>query len=555
MSKRLPVIISVLAILLFLSIKTSDAAPVPSVSISHPGQPFIGQNFDLELAFDNTDAADTGFGPFIDAYIPVTGADGDDGILVDDNAQATYLGVPVTTVIQTFPDDGGGTGCVDHPYAVDGTGAKLQVCGPAGDKVVTILLPFGSFVPDQPAAVVKLPVTLSNKADLNHDLNICARSGFQFGADALDNPSTDPSILSDPDQSVSDWSPCSTAEPALIKISKKYNGPEDETATGPNFPREYRIEVEIAPGQTITNLDVIDVLPNNMAYRRLVSTSPAGAAAISEPAADSPSNSPNNVLDIRFDSLTGDADAEGSPDAVVVFEYFIPRLDADSAAVIDASSGDDALSENQARAEGDWTPIDGRDPGGTSNAVADPAGAEHTLADKSIAIQKSVANISHPGAEHPVPGDVLEYTLTFQVSDYFSFDNVNVADVISDGQRFDTNFTPTMSVTVHGSTSSGDMDNANVQVTTHYSNPPDRSAADGTNGTTDILFKVSDELNTRGVDVRLTGGCVPANGTGNGTPPDCSSFDQGPTTGTIVFRTVVQQEFSDDLPSGDRGMC
>ncbi len=551
MFQKLSKAVYIFLTLLIFSASLAHAAPVPSVSIGHPDKPFIGQNFDLELAFDNTDATDTGFGPFIDAYIPATGADGDDGIIIADGTQATYLGVAVTTVIQTFPNDGAGVGCVEHPYAVDNSGAKLEVCGPTGDKLVTILLPFGSFVPDQPAATVKLPVKVSELADLGHDLTICARSGFQFGADALDNPSTDPSILSDDDENVSNWTPCSTVEPSLIKITKKYNGPEDETATGPNFPREYRLEVEVAPGQTVTNLDVIDALPNNMAFKRVVSTSPGGATQVSTPDADLPANSPDNILDVRFDSITGDGDTNASPDAVVVFEYFIPRTDADGTAVIDAASGDDALSENQARAQGDWNPTDNRDAGGTDNAVADPSGVEHTLTDKSIAIQKGVSNISHPGAEHPVPGDVLEYTITFQVSDYFSFNDVNITDILSDGQRFDTNFTPTLNVTVHGSTSNGDMDGSNVVVTSHYSDPPDGNAGDGTDGTTEILFKVSDELNSRGADSRLTGGCIPTGGTGAGNAPDCSTFDQGATTGTIVFRAVVQQNFSDNHPSGD----
>ena len=33
--------------------------------------------------------------------------------------------------------------------------------------------------------------------------------------------------------------------------------------------------------------------------------------------------------------------------------------------------------------------------------------------------------------------------------------------------------------------------------------------------------------------------------------PDCATYNDGPTTGRILFRTVVQQEFSDTYPSGD----
>ncbi|MGH9676409.1 MAG: hypothetical protein ACRD36_04845 [Candidatus Acidiferrum sp.] len=52
--------------------------------------------------------------------------------------------------------------------------------------------------------------------------------------------------------------------PELFMLKKTCIGPENETATGPNFPRQYKLDVSIAPGQTITNLDVTDLLPNNL---------------------------------------------------------------------------------------------------------------------------------------------------------------------------------------------------------------------------------------------------------------------------------------------------
>ncbi len=56
-------------------------------------------------------------------------------------------------------------------------------------------LPFGSYVSDQPDAIIQVNVDLSNYADLGVGLPIYAQSGFMFGADALNNPSTDPVIL------------------------------------------------------------------------------------------------------------------------------------------------------------------------------------------------------------------------------------------------------------------------------------------------------------------------------------------------------------------------
>ncbi len=44
------------------------------------------------------------------------------------------------------------------------------------------------------------------------------------------------------------------------------------------------------------------------------------------------------------------------------------------------------------------------------------------------------------------PNSLLEYTLTFEVSDYFAFDDVVITDTFSDGQRLDQTFTPTIEI-------------------------------------------------------------------------------------------------------------
>ncbi|MFK7738114.1 MAG: hypothetical protein AB8B50_18955, partial [Pirellulaceae bacterium] len=54
-------------------------AGIPSVSINAPAEIMIGETASIELTFDNIDATDAGFGPFIDFYLPVNGADGVNG--------------------------------------------------------------------------------------------------------------------------------------------------------------------------------------------------------------------------------------------------------------------------------------------------------------------------------------------------------------------------------------------------------------------------------------------------------------------------------------------
>ena len=136
-------------------------------------------------------------------------------------------------------------------------------------------------------------------------------------------------------------------------------------------------------------------------------------------------------------------------DATLLFEFFVPKQDASSAEVLPTDTGDDKFSPNQAYAEGAWDPLDPDDD------VVDPVlvqidagddvgGPEHVLEDQSIAIQKSVEVL---GDGEVRPGALLKYTLNFQVSDYFAFDDVRITDVVSDGQRYCENTGDANSVT------------------------------------------------------------------------------------------------------------
>jgi fimbrial isopeptide formation D2 family protein/uncharacterized repeat protein (TIGR01451 family) len=524
-------------------------AAVPAVALDLPDQALIGETINFSATFDNASATDTGFGPFVDLIFPVNGADGTgntnlplDGLSF---VSATYLGEPVTSTVLTFPGSGAGPTCVEHPYAIDSSGTPLEVCGTPGDALVVLQLPFGSFTPDQPAATISVTAAMSNYADLGSPLTVHARAGFQFGNDPLNNPATDPSLVSQASTDGNTWTPVDSVTPILVTLSKSYNGPEDETATGPNFPRQYTIDVEVAPGQTITNLDVTDLLPNNLAFLSLDAATPGGYTVLATPTVGVAANPPNNELAVRFPAVVGGP----GTDASVTFSFFVPLNDADGNPVIDPATGDDATSENEARAIGDWTPLDPRDMGGTDNAVADPAGPEHVLTDKSIAIQKGVTIAIDTGASGASPDDTLEYTLDFQISDFFAFEDVRLNDFLSDGQRFDATFTPILFVTEHG-VPSGPMafDAANFSVIDHFTGgAPPVAPIDGTQ---EVFFNVSGELVTRGLDAQLLGGCVPAGGTGGGAP-NCTAYNDGPTTGRIVFRSVIQRTYSDPPPGAN----
>ncbi|HLF00391.1 MAG TPA: hypothetical protein VI547_00295, partial [Anaerolineales bacterium] len=524
--------------------------PIAAVTLSVPTDVMVGENFSFTATFANTSGtpSDVGYGPFIDIVLPANGADGNgnqnpplDGI---NFVSATYLGNTVTSTVLTFPGSGAANTCVNHPYAVaPTTGTALQVCGAPGDRLVVLQLPFGSFVPGQPPVTVNITASLSNLADVGTALNIRARGGYQYGATPLSDWCCSPfdaTILSQPSTNSTTW-PASPTTPRLFTVTKAYNGPESETATGPNFPRQYTVTVDIANGQTLTNLDVTDTLPTNMQFVAFVSSTPA-SAPVSTPS----TVTPGGTLTRRFASVTG---TTGATDATMTFSFHIPRLDASSGVIVNATTGAPATSLNNAQATANWTPVDPRD---TATPVVGVCGSPcHTLTDRSIATQKSVTLLTDTTPAGVSPGDTLEYTLNFQVSDFFAFQNVILTDVLSDGQRITLAFPPTLAVNGNGYTLATAAINAanftvdNSQIGNSGPNPP----PDGTDGSQTLTFRVSDEIVTRGQpNGRLIGGCIdPVTGSN---PPACPPTD-GPTTGVIVFRAIIQENFTDTYPSGD----
>jgi hypothetical protein len=176
----------ILALMLILP-QVAEARPIsvatPAVIIA-PSSVMIGEDFDFLVTFDNTGsppATSTGYGPFIDLVFPYTGYDGDDGIEYN---SSSYLGATLEDDIQFFPDQGGGWGCVSHPWLRDNNGDYVDVCGNAGDQYVSIRLPFGSFTADQPRLDITVNAHLSIDADVpppGPGLLIYGRGGFMFG--------------------------------------------------------------------------------------------------------------------------------------------------------------------------------------------------------------------------------------------------------------------------------------------------------------------------------------------------------------------------------------
>ena len=530
------------------------SAGVPSVTLDAPSRVMVGEDFSFAVVFDNA-GDQTGYGPFIDVVFPANGADGNagadtpDGISYDAGQGGTYMGSPLDCQEAAFD----ALGEVQHPFYRDADGDYVTVTGTPGDIFVSCKLPFGSFVTDQPPAAVTFQAAVSSLADVGTPLPIRARGGFLYGGDPLDNWCCDVIAPNPSSHDSSSWTGPNQAdvEPTLLSLEKTYSGPEGETATGPNFPRQFTIAVDVAQGQTVTDLEISDLLPENLQFLSLDNVSGNGTGTISEISTPG-SDTPDGTLSRRLDRVDGTASAV---DAEMTFSFYVPRDDLGGTRVLNPSTGDDVDSPNNAYAEGDWTPVDPRDPGGADNVSAGGVGspAEYTLRDKSLAVQKGVTNLTDGQNS---PGDILEYTLAVQVSDFFAFEGVEITDVVSDGQHVVAGYTPELQVEGNGfSYPASDMDGANLDVVCNYSGTQGSectaSDPDPNDGTTSLEFRISDELISRGrPDGNLLGGCVPP---GGGTA-DCDIVDDGPTTLTLTFRTRILEDFRDEFPSGDESV-
>lgn len=507
---------------LLLGPALASAQPTPAVTLGNvPSEAVLGESLIFTATFDNTAPIATGYGPYIDIILPAAGVDGagdetDDGITF---VGASYFGTNVSAIVLTFDASGNAT----HPYARDASNAPLVITGTPGDQLIVLQLPFAGFPPDAPPAPIQITAAISQLADSNVPLTIRANGGFRFGADPVDNPTADPTIVG--------ATVTAPVTPTVMRLRKVYLGDENETVTGPNFPVRYRIEVDIANGQTVADLDVTDVLPDNLQFVSVDATTAGGAAVTTTSVATPSTTTPGGTLTRRFASVTGSTAAN---DAVVELTAYVPRVDAGSGDVLDPATGAGAPSVDDVRAAGTWTPVDTRDTPGP--VVSDLTAADHTLINRPIAVQKRVAVVTDNAPTGPSPTDVLEYTLDLQVSDFFALQNLVVTDVLGDGLRRQLEFAPRLTVTEHGATSPGAMAAPNFSFVT-----------DPTTGETTATFLVSDELAARGRDGLLLGGCVPDGGTG-GPPPDCSASNQGPTTLRLTYRVVVQEAYTAGNP-------
>jgi LPXTG-site transpeptidase (sortase) family protein len=545
---------------------------VPLVLLSGLGEARLGEDLTFTASFSNN-GDQPGYAPYLDLYLDVTGQDGIypgttpsmdtyDGLTF---ISASYLGQPLQATVLEFVEDpvGSGVFTVTHPYyhskgTLPGGGTYKMyetITAPAwftaGDRLVVLRLPFGSFVPGQPAIDVDVTVHLSNLADLGQPLNVAAGGGFEFGATELDDwCCEDPPSIHIPPASVE------TVIPTLVTMSKSHNAPEGETATGPNYPLSYRIELDFAAGQPILELWVEDDLPNTIVYQNNLAYSPVSYGTALEPLTDQPYNPPDNLLSIHWVN-PGFPVVNGDTDAWLSFDFYVPESDANGDPVVPVNGGDGS-SCNDMRVTYTWQPLDGRDAVVTD--TVDTALCDAALEDEALVLRKTARNVN-PADPFDAPGDIIRYTLEFAVSDFFALQNLVLTDLLSDGQHYyaDGIYFPTLRVDGYDFFIPADaFSSDHLIVDCNYSGGPgaectlpDPGGA-GPAGSTALTFEISQEMLRRTYPGTLIGGCVDVlNG---GVFPNCTGGN-GPTTGTLTYYAQIQEAYTDTpgQPNLDQG--
>lgn len=434
---------------------------VPGGAVDADTSVMINENFQFTVTFENRGGAGetdgTGYAPFVDVSIAM-------GIDLN-SVTPTYLGEPVqlagnlaTLITPGVAGVGAGydnsTGLTDvtfiHPY----TGQIITVA--AGTEHYIYDLPFGSFVPNQqPVSLLFTAHTDRGELNLNGipltTLPVTATGGFRFGTDPLNNPLVDPAIVG--------ASSTGHITPVVWEVSKDLLEHENETATGPNFPNTWALFVDVANTETLTDITLTDTLPAHVIYKpgtlaindvpqAFTVGVPFMVGGITYTVTQEPAGGTTHggQLVITISQVTGSV---GS-DVKITYQTYTPQFDASNADILPDNTGNFNYSTNSVSATGSWRP-DGTGVGDPAVPVSDvdtglgdQGVVNHdTLEEQPFAIQKGVTVVSDPtpGVGGDVlPGQQLDYSLNFQVSDYFQFQNLYVVDRLGDGQTFFADF-------------------------------------------------------------------------------------------------------------------
>ncbi len=492
----------------------------------------------MVASFENAAlGTEVGYGPYIDVVLPTSP-------VPLAWAGASYLGQPLTPIVVSLD----ATGNAVHPFARQADGSPVTLTGPPGGTVMVLVLPFGSVTTGQPSIDVDIRLEISEDAAPETAIPVEVYPGFRYGANPLDDPGTDPMIRG--------ASATGNVTPELVRFEKRLGAPEGDTPVGESFTHRYEIELLIAPGQTIDDVVITDILPNALVIRGgslgvsvngAVLGAPAGytsqfnvvtqgtnggAVPAPFPGSDTGPYSASNFVIELVNPVSAPADEPGR--VLVAYDFYIPSIDANGAQAGAPGSGNQATNtgEYEARWNGNAAVPVGADLSGDDDVtlrITNPSTHHPPEANGTVRLQKWVGSVGSK-YQSVVPGEVITYYLDFQVSDVSAFNDVSIVDVLDDGLEYVAGSMQLVAYTRHNlPTIAGAFDASNVGVATNA------------DGTSTLTIDLSGQIADLGGPDELLGTCV-VDGFG-GIDTVCLAQANPSTQGQVTFQARVLNQY------------
>ena len=365
-----------------------EAAPIASSTTPADSTELIGEAFTSELCFDNTGTA-VGYAPAYEVIVP-------NGINLN-SASYESLNVKIDnfgTCAPTSPDL--------PPCNIYNTNTDVNRSVDLNETFYQLSLPLGSFVTDMGEQCITLNYTLDSSTNpnvvLGQGMDITIQPLFALGATAVD----DGTHIYGAENSY-------TIYPNVYKIKKSNNAIEGETPTGPSYPITSTISVEIANSETLSSIELIDTLDDDMQYIGSL-TKPAACSIITEPPTPAPAGGKLDLSCINMNS-----------DFSITYQYYIQQT-------LSQSTGAWESKTNRVQADVIYQ---------NTHLPTDEANA--TVIAKPITIHKTSSITNDIAPAGLTPGDTVRYDLHVRISDYFDFNATTITDTLSAGHEVSDN--------------------------------------------------------------------------------------------------------------------
>jgi large repetitive protein len=542
----------------------------PTTTITVDAKPLIGSvNNSGSVTLLNTGTV--GYAPYIAVAFDATGKDPSntnptpiEGVSYVAGS-ASYLGAALPAeYILTFAG-----GVASSPSVTNAAGVPIvfnasDFSGMTdGDQLVIFRLPLGSFVTGQPDATVNFKYNVGANADSANalaeggtgaasQLNIVSRGLFTLG----DTPTGLGGAI------VQGAGTVASAAPIWFKTSYENTSREYEQVPGANDKQLFQAKLDIAPGQTVLSnapaserfisrlsippnisFDLTDVTLRNgsgatdpivAGTTYAVVDKVTGVAAVQDPLTKIWTSPAGNGVEIRATAPIGSY----TGNLTLNVGYYIPRT------IISVTTGDDVPQTFDAKHTGQVRFADADDAQNQS-FVADPSPI--VINYQTIQIQKGLTGPTGNALDAANPagvrsGDIITYTLNFQVGDYYGLRNVLVTDVLPDG--LDYNGDASITLFANGQSRSGSLTafnpiNNNTAAQTINTQGVGNISVGG-NGKWVLQFDVSGFAASTALNSVLPTGAAAGDLLGDVFADNTTT---GLTVGTITFTSTVRDQY------------